>query len=58
MAEILKIFGEAKDGWGLAFWFAALNSFLDDERPQAVLSTNPESVIAAARDEMAELKHG
>jgi hypothetical protein len=31
MAEILRIFGDAKDGWGLAFWFAALNSFLDRE---------------------------
>jgi hypothetical protein len=58
MAGILNIFGEAKDGWGLAFWFAALNSFLDDERPQDVLATDPESVIAAARDEMAELEHG
>jgi hypothetical protein len=38
MAEILRIFGDAKDGWGLAFWFAALNSFLDDERPQDVLA--------------------
>jgi hypothetical protein len=26
VAEILNIFAEAKDGWGLAFWFAALNS--------------------------------
>jgi len=58
MAGILNIFGEAKDGWGLAFWFAALNSFLDDDRPQDVLATDPESVIAAARDEMAELEHG
>jgi hypothetical protein len=58
MAEILNIFGEAKDGWGLAFWFAALNSFLDDERPQDVLTTDPESVIAAAKDEMAEFAHG
>jgi hypothetical protein len=58
MAEILNIFGEAKDGWGLAFWFAALNSFLDDERPQDVLATDPESVIAAAKDEMAEFAHG
>jgi hypothetical protein len=58
MAEILKIFGDAKDGWGLAFWFAGLNSFLDDERPQDVLATDPERVIAAARDEMAELGHG
>jgi hypothetical protein len=55
MAEILKIFGDAKDGWGLAFWFAALNSFLDDERPQDILATDPERVIAAAKDEMAEL---
>ncbi len=58
MTEILKIFGDAKDGWSLAFWFAALNSFLDDERPQDVLATDPERVIAAAKDEMAELQHG
>lgn len=58
MAQILKIFGDAKDGWGLAFWFAALNSFLDDERPQDVLATDPERVIAAAEDEVAEYQHG
>jgi hypothetical protein len=57
MAEILKIFGGAKDGWGLAFWFAGLNSSLDDERPQDVLATDPERVIASAKDEMAELQH-
>jgi hypothetical protein len=58
MAEILRIFGDAKDGWGLAFWFAGLNSFLDDGRPQDILANDPERVIAAARDEMAELQHG
>lgn len=58
MAEILATFGEAKDGWGLAFWFAGLNSFLDEERPQDVLATDPERVIAAARDEMSEFEHG
>jgi hypothetical protein len=56
MAKILKVFGDAKDGWGLAFWFAGLNSFLDDERPQDVLATDPECVTAAAKDEMAELR--
>jgi hypothetical protein len=56
MAEILKVFGDAKDGWGLAFWFAGLNSFLDDERPKDVLATDPERKIAAAKDEMAELR--
>ena len=42
----------------LAFWFSALNSFLDDERPQDVLATDPERVIAAAKDEMAESQVG
>ncbi len=58
MAEILRIFGNAKDGWGLAFWFAALNSFLDDERPQDVLAVDPDRVIEAAKDEMAGVQHG
>ena len=58
MAAILNVFGDAKDGWALAFWFAGLNSFLDDKRPQDVLATDPELVIAAARDEVAELQHG
>jgi hypothetical protein len=56
IAEILKIFGDAKDSWRLAFWFAGLNSFLDDERPRDVLATDPERVIAAAKDEVAELQ--
>ena len=58
MAEILRVFGDAKDGWGLAFWFAALNSFLDYERPQDVLAIDPDRVIAAAKDEMAGVQHG
>jgi hypothetical protein len=58
MAEILYLFGDAKDGWGLAFWFAALNSFLDDERPQDVFAVDPDRVIAAAKDEMAGVQHG
>ena len=58
MAEILRVFGKAKDGWGLAFWFAALNGFLDDERPQDVLSVDPDRVIAAAKDEVAGVQHG
>lgn len=33
-------------------------TFADDERPQDVLATDPESVIAAAKDEVAELQHG
>jgi hypothetical protein len=58
VAEILSIFGDSKDGWGLAFWFAGLNSFLDDERPQDLLAVAPEQVLAAARDEIAGVLHG
>ncbi len=58
MAEILHIFGDTKDGWGLAFWFAARNSFLDDERPQDVLAVKPDRVIAAANDEISGVPHG
>jgi len=58
VAEILSIFGDSKDGWGLAFWFAGLNSFLDDERPQDLLTVAPEQVLAAARDEIAGVLHG
>jgi hypothetical protein len=58
LAEILRIFGDAKDGWSLAFWFASLNSFLDDERPQDVLAVDPDRVIAAAKDEVAGVQHG
>jgi len=58
VAEILSIFGDSKDGWGLAFWFAGLNSFLDDERPQDLLTVAPERVLAAARDEIAGVLYG
>ncbi len=58
VAEILNIFGDSKDGWGVAFWFAGLNSFLDDERPEELLAVAPEQVLAAARDEMAGVQHG
>ena len=57
-AEILSIFGDSKDGRGLAFWFAGLNSFLDEARPQDLLAVTPEQVLAAARDEMAVVQHG
>jgi hypothetical protein len=58
IAEILNVFGDSKDGWGLAFWFAGLNSFLDDERPQDLLTVAPERVLAAARDEIAGVLYG
>lgn len=58
LKSILEVFGDEKDGWGLAFWFLSANSFLGDRRPQDVLATNPERVMAAAKDEMATVAHG
>ncbi|HUA97885.1 MAG TPA: hypothetical protein VMA34_06130 [Terracidiphilus sp.] len=56
MAQLPGIFGNAKDGWGPASWFAGLNSFLDDKRPQDVPACDLEGAIAAAREEMARLR--
>jgi hypothetical protein len=58
VADVLRIFGGSKDSWGIALWFASLNSFLDDERPQDTLAIDPSRVIAAAEDEMAGIQHG
>jgi len=58
VGEVLDAFQDTKSGWGLAFWFAGLNSFLNDQRPQDLLATKPALVISAAKDAMAELQHG
>ena len=58
LAPVLALFGDAKDGWGLAYWFASANSFLGGKRPQDVLLKSPDRVLAAAADEMAEVAHG
>lgn len=58
IGEVLRVFGKNKTGWGTAFWFAGLNSFLDDRRPQDLLASDPDLVIAAAKDEMEGVQHG
>jgi hypothetical protein len=58
VAEVLEVFGERKDGWNLAYWFAAVNSFLGGKRPQDVLEVNPTRVAAAAQDEMKNMLFG
>jgi hypothetical protein len=58
LKPVLDVFGEHKDGWGLAYWFLSANSFLGGKRPQDVLASEPEHVIAAAEDEIKEVNHG
>ena len=58
LAQILRILSERWNSWGVAFWFAAVNGFLDGRRPQDVLASDPQSVVAAAKDAMEGLQHG
>ena len=58
MAPVLEVFQGKKDAWGLAYWFASVNSFLGGRRPQDLLLTAPAEVLAAAKDEMAGVVHG
>lgn len=57
LAAVLSVLGGHKDGWGLAYWFAAVNSMLGGKRPQDLLALAPQRVLAAAQDEMAEIAH-
>lgn len=58
MAEVIKVFGARKDGWLLAYWFGSVNSYLGGRRPQDVLASAPDLVIAAAHDEAHGAAHG
>lgn len=55
---MIQAFDSKKDGWGLAYWFRSDNSFLGGKRPQDLLASDPERVIAAAEDEVQEVAHG
>lgn len=58
LAKVLDVFRERMDEWGLAYWFASVNSFLGGKRPQDLLIGEPARVIAAAEDEVAGVLHG
>jgi len=58
LTNILAVFSGKKDGWGVACWFASANGYLGGKRPQDVLDSNPEIVLAAAKDEVTGITHG
>jgi hypothetical protein len=58
LAKVLAVFRGHKNDWGVAFWFGSVNSFLGGKRPQDLLISQPERVIAAAEDEVAGVFHG
>ncbi|WP_245262772.1 hypothetical protein [Ensifer sp. BR816] len=58
LGKVLDAFRGKKDDWRLAYWFASVNSFLGGKRPQDLLISEPERVVAAAEDEAAGILHG
>jgi hypothetical protein len=51
LKKVIAHLAGAKEGWGLAFWFQSVNSFLGGKRPMDLLANKPDEVIAAAADE-------
>lgn len=39
LAEVMEVLGAMKNGWGMAYWFQSVNSFLGGKRPQDLLAT-------------------
>lgn len=58
MKDVLEVFEERKDAWGLAYWFMSVNGYLGGKSPRDLLATAPERVIAAAEKEVAGVLHG
>jgi hypothetical protein len=58
ISEVLRIFGADKGGWGCAFWFEAVNGYLNGKTPKDTLPYHPERVIEAAAVEMSPISHG
>lgn len=58
LAQVIAVFNGNKNGWGMAFWFMSVNSFLGGKRPQDLLVSHPDQVIAAAKDEVQAVVHG
>lgn len=58
LKDIIAVLDERKDGWGMAYWFASVNSRLGGKRPQDLVIDAPERVLAAAKHEVAGLTHG
>ncbi|AYF88165.1 hypothetical protein D6Z43_13780 [Pseudomonas sp. DY-1] len=58
MSDVLRAFGPTKDSWGVACWFVSVNSYLGGKRPQDLLTTHPDQVVAAAYDELQGIPHG
>jgi hypothetical protein len=58
MGEVLEVFHGKKDGWGMAYWFASMNGYLGGRVPYELITTQPDAVLNAAKDEVVGICHG
>lgn len=58
LRDVLSVLCPMKDGWGVSFWFISANGWLGGKRPQDLLSTEPNRVVAAAHEEASGVMHG
>lgn len=55
---VVDAFGDQVAGWRLAFWFSSPNGYLDGKLPQAIVASNPDTVVLAALREAEGIQHG
>lgn len=58
LSDIMAIFGDDKGSWGAAFWFEAVNGYLEGQAPKILLGTDPSRVVTAAKMEVSPVAHG
>jgi hypothetical protein len=56
--RVLEVFRDRLSAWGIAGWFVAASSYLDDQLPKDLLREDPDWVVEAALDWMGEVSHG
>lgn len=58
LKEVIAVLEPMKDGWAMAYWFMSVNGWLGGKRPQDLLRSSPQRVVAAAREEVTGITHG
>ncbi|SFN22254.1 hypothetical protein SAMN05428971_0591 [Candidatus Pantoea varia] len=58
MKKIIALFGGSKTPWTLAVWFGTPNSWLGNEKPKNLMTSQPEKVLEAAQRSKEGPVHG
>ncbi|CAO3305703.1 hypothetical protein LG197_22070 [Pseudomonas asiatica] len=56
--RVIAVLVTRMSGWGMALWFESSNSYLGGKLPKDVISSDPDSVVIAAREEIDGVSHG